>query len=305
MPPPTSPDPAERIRALEQKLAELADARDAERTWREPGHYYSPIPDVEQLRPHFDKLFFRHVGELPGIDMNFDRQKELMQAFLPFYAEQPFAAKPSPERRYHFENDQFSYADALFLYFVLRHVKPKRVVEVGTGWSTCAMLDTDDLFLGGELSITSIDPDPSRLRARMRKGDEERVSILEQPVQLVDLGTFDALQADDILFIDSTHVLKTGSDVNHLMFEVLPRLASGVWVHVHDITWPFEYPQEWVEEGRAWNEVYAWRAFLQFNDAFDVQVMNTCLEVLETDWFREHMPLCLENMGGSLWLRRR
>ena len=111
---------------------------------------------------------------------------------------------------------------------MLRHAQPQRVVEVGTGWSTCAMLDVDDLFLDGNLAITSIDPDPSRLRARMRPGDEQRVRILEQPVQAVALETFEALAAHDVLFVDSTHVLKTGSDVNHLLFEVLPRLAPGV-----------------------------------------------------------------------------
>jgi len=251
----TSSDAAARIAALEAQVAELAAELEAARagpgTWLPPGHYYSPIPDVEQLRPQFEQIFFRHRGELPGIDMNFERQQSLMQAFLPYYAEQPFSSQETPERRYHFENDQYSYADGLFLYFVLRHVRPNRVVEVGTGWSTCAMLDVDELFLDGDLAITSIDPDPQRLRARMRPGDERRVSIIEQPVQAVALETFDALGSGDILFIDSTHVLKTGSDVNHLLFEVLPRVASGVWVHIHDIPWPFEYAQEWVEEGRA------------------------------------------------------
>ncbi|MBM4243490.1 MAG: class I SAM-dependent methyltransferase [Deltaproteobacteria bacterium] len=167
------------------------------------------------------------------------------------------------------------------------------------------MLDVDDLFLGRRLEITSIDPDPSRLRARMRPGDEQRVRILQQPVQDVPLDLYDRLEAHDSLFIDSTHVLNTGSDVNHLLFHVLPRLAPGVWVHVHDVAYPFEYPREWVAEGRAWNEAYAWRALLQYDAAFDVQVMNTCLEFLEPDWFRDNMPLCLKNVGGSLWLRRR
>lgn len=295
----------ERIAALERELAALRHQARQATTWVPPGHYYSPIPDVAQVLARGDELFFRGHRTLPGIDLNFARQEELLRIFLPFYPEQPFDEQPSTRCRYGFANDQFGHADALFLYFVLRHARPRRVIEVGTGWSTCVMLDVDDLFLGGALEITSIDPDPSRLRARMRAGDERRVRIVEQPVQAVPLETYDALQAHDVLFIDSTHVLKTGSDVNHLMFSVLPRLASGVWVHVHDVAYPFEYPREWVAEGRAWNEAYAWRAFLQYNAAFDVQVMNTCLEFLEPDWFRDNMPLCLQNVGGSLWLRRR
>ena len=299
------PGQAERIAALERELEQLRAAAARQRTWVPPGHYYSPIPDPVQLRERADELFFRQRHELPGIDLNFARQEELLRIFLPFYAEQPWDDQPGARCRYGFANDQFGHADALFLYFVLRHAQPRRVVEVGTGWSTCAMLDVDDLFLGGNIEIVSIDPDPSRLRARMRPGDERRVTLLEQPVQAVALDTFDALAAHDVLFIDSTHVLKTGSDVNHLMFEVLPRLRPGVWVHVHDVAFPFEYPREWVEEGRAWNEAYAWRAFLAYNAAFEIQVMNTCLEFLQPDWFRDSMPLCLKNVGGSLWLRRR
>lgn len=296
---------ADRIAALEAEVAALRGAAARPATWVEPGHYYSPIPDVAQVLRRADTIFFRQLHELPGIDLNFPRQEELLRLFLPFYPEQPFDEQPSARCRYGFANDQFGHADALFLYFVLRHARPRRVIEVGSGWSTCAMLDVDDLFLGGALEIVAIDPDPSRLRARMRPGDEARVRIVARPVQEVALETYDVLAAHDVLFIDSTHVLKTGSDVNHLLFEVLPRLAPGVWVHVHDVAHPFEYPREWVEEGRAWNEAYAWRAFLQYNAAFEIQVMNTCLEFLEPDWFRANMPLCLRNVGGSLWLRRR
>lgn len=295
----------ERIAALEREVSTLRAALAAQQTWVPPGHYYSPIPDAAAVLARGDALFFRGHQELPGIDLAFPRQEELLRLFLPFYAEQPFDEQPGARCRYGFANDQYGHADALFLYFVLRHARPRRVVEVGTGWSTCVMLDVDDLFLGGTLEITSIDPDPSRLRATMRPGDERRVRILEQPVQEVALELYDRLQAHDVLFIDSTHVLKTGSDVNHLLFHVLPRLASGVWVHVHDVAYPFEYPRQWVAEGRAWNEAYAWRAFLQYNAAFELQIMNTCLEFLEPDWFRDNMPLCLKNVGGSVWLRRR
>ena len=294
-----------RIALLESEVARLRTALARQQTWVAPGHYYSPIPDAAAVLARGDEVFFRQHQELPGIDLAFPRQEELLRLFLPFYPEQPFDEQPSARCRYGFANDQYGHADALFLYFVLRHARPRRVVEVGTGWSTCVMLDVDDLFLGGQLEIISIDPDPSRLRGSMRPGDERRVRILEQPVQDVPLDVYDRLQAHDVLFIDSTHVLKTGSDVNHLLFQVLPRLASGVWVHVHDVPYPFEYPREWVAEGRAWNEAYAWRAFLQYNAAFEIQIINTCLEFLEPDWFRQSMPLCLKNVGGSMWLRRR
>jgi hypothetical protein len=291
--------------ALRQRIAELESELARFRTWRAPGDFYSPIPDVAEVEAKADTLFDTTLRNLPGIESRVPEQVALAEAFLPYYADQPWNAEGRPDRRYRFENDQFSYSDALFLYFMMRHVKPRRILEVGSGHSSAAMLDTDDLFLGSTVEFTFIDPYPERLLSVLRPTDRERVRILDVPVQDVPLEEFDRLEADDILFIDSTHVSKTGSDVNRLAFEVLPRLAKGVYVHVHDIHYPFEYPREWVMEGRAWNEAYLLRAFLQFNNAYEIVVMNTALEQYREAWFREHMPLCLKNSGGSLWLRRR
>src|SRR6478752_3211159 len=116
---------ADRIAALEAEVAALRGAPARPATWVEPGHYYSPIPDVAQVLRRADTIFFRQLHVLPGIDFNFPRQEELLRLFLPFYAEQPFDEQPSARRRYGFANDQFGHADALFLYFVLRHARPR------------------------------------------------------------------------------------------------------------------------------------------------------------------------------------
>ena len=107
-----------------------------------------------------------------------------------------------------------------------------------------------------------------------------------------------------ILFIDSTHVSKIGSDVNSLLFDILPKLNRGVYVHFHDVFYPFEYPQEWVYQGLAWNEAYILRAFLQHNDAFKIVFFNTYLELFYREKFENSMPLCLKNPGGSIWLTK-
>ncbi len=274
------------------------------RTWRPPGHFYSPIPDVGELRARRERIFDRSLRTLPGIELHEAAQVELVRSFLPYYAEQPFPAQRSATCRYWFENEYYSYSDALFLYFVLRHARPRRVIEVGSGFSTAALLDTSERFLGGALRVTCIEPDPARLRSLLWPRDRAAVEIVERPVQDVPLERFDELASGDVLFVDSTHVLKTGSDVCFLLFEVLPRLAPGVLVHVHDVHYPFEYPAEWALEGRAWNEAYALRAFLQFNQAFRVFCFPTFLELFHTDWFWSHMPLCLKNPGGSIWLQR-
>jgi hypothetical protein len=301
------PDDTPDVDALQRRVAELEAELERWRTWRPPGHFYSPIPDLETLRPREDELFDCSLRALPGIDARVEQQLALMADFARLYRDQPWHDAPTDGRRYGFLNDQYSYSDAIFLFCMLRTARPARVIEVGSGHSSAAMLDTADLFLdsdGSRVDFTFIDPYPDRLHSVLRPEDHDRVRILDTPVQDVPLETFDALQANDVLFIDSTHVSKTGSDVNRLYFEVLPRLAPGVLVHIHDVHYPFEYPREWVFEGRAWNEVYLLRAFLLFNRGFEIVCMNTALEHYQPAWFREHMPLCLENPGGSIWLRR-
>ncbi|MCU4121180.1 class I SAM-dependent methyltransferase [Variovorax sp. N23] len=129
-------------------------------------------------------------------------------------------------------------------------------------------------------------------------------TVLGQPLQDVPVGVFQALGENDVLFIDSTHVSKVGSDVNRLLFEIFPLLAPGVVIHLHDIFYPFEYPKAWILEGRAWNEAYLVRAFLQDNARFQVLLMNTFMSHFHREFFEQQMPLCLHNEGASLWLRK-
>ena len=112
-------------------------------------------------------------------------------------------------------------------------------------------------------------------------------------------------QLGDVVFVDSTHVVKTGSDVNHIVFELFPRLAPGVHVHVHDLFPGFEYPRAWVLQGRAWSEAYLLRAFLMFNDAFEVTFWLSLLAARRPDWFAATWPAGMRNPGGSIWLTRR
>jgi hypothetical protein len=290
---------------LEALRSQVASLRGDGRQFVPPGHFYSAIPSIAQVRANEGQLFGEPPRTLPGIDLREEQQLALLREFQPYYDEQPFPRHPTPPRRYAFENGAYSYSDAIFLYCMLRHVRPRQVVEVGSGHSSCVTLDTNELFLGDAVRCTFVEPYPDLLRGLLRPGDESRITILPQPVQAVDLALFEGLEANDVLFIDSTHVSKVGSDVNHLLFEVLPRLASGVYVHVHDIFHPFEYPAAWIYEGRSWSEAYLLRSFLMFNDAFEIVLFNTFVEHFHRPFFERHMPLCLENPGGSIWLRRR
>ena len=292
------------IVALEAERDQLRADLAHWKTWMSPGHFYSPIPSIDEIRAREGELFGPPPPSLPGIDLRADQQVALVRKLARFYGEMPFPRMQSPETRYWFENWAYSYADAVFLYSMLRHLRPRRVIEVGSGFSSAAMLDTADRWLP-ETSFTFIDPDTSTLDALLRPGDRERVMIMRAKLQDVPLTTFDTLEANDILFIDSTHVSKTGSDVNRILFDILPRLAPGVHIHFHDVFYPFEYPKEWVYEGRAWNEDYILRAFLAFNSAFDIVLFGTWLARFHRQLLAELMPLTLENPGGSLWLTRR
>ena len=155
----------------------------------------------------------------------------------------------------------------------------------------------------GEAAFTFIDPCPERLRSLLTEKEAQKVEIVSQRVQDVSLETFSSLESGDILFLDSWHVSKVGSDVNYLFFEILPMLQAGVYVHVHDVFFPFEYPTEWVYEGRAWNEAYLLRAFLQYNRSFRVVLFNALIAKLRGPELQEEMPLSLDRTGG-IWLRK-
>ena len=188
---------------------------------------------------------------------------------------------------------------------MLLEFRPRRIVEVGCGHSSCLLLDTSERFFGGALELTLIDPSLDTLKDLFGKAGAPNARLIGSPVQDVERAVFEQLEENDILFLDSSHVSKTGSDVNHLVFEILPRLKPGVLVHIHDILYPFEYLEEWVlQEKRSWNEAYLLRAFLQYNSAFEIVYWNNFATHRLREDLARLMPLCLENEGGSIWSRR-
>jgi len=269
-----------------------------------PGHFYSPIVGVDEVRRDAQRIFDRSKTALGGIDMNEEAQLELLAHFEALYPSIDFPATPSPGHRFHYENPAYSYSDAIMLHCMLRHFRPRRIIEVGSGYSSCVILDTRERHLGGQLDVTLVEPYPELVLRLLRPDDRQSIEIVPVRVQDVPLERFRQLQAGDFLFIDSTHVSKTGSDVNFLVFDVLPALNPGVHVHFHDFFYPFEYPQEWVMAGRSWNEQYLLRGFLQYNAAFSITLMNTWLQGLYRERIAARMPLCLRNTGGSLWIRK-
>jgi hypothetical protein len=164
------------------------------------------------------------------------------------------------------------------------------------------MLDTREVF-NQNIDLTFIEPYPALLRSLLRDADKSNCHIIDSKVQHVPLEVFKSLQKDDILFIDSSHVSKTGSDVNYELFEILPDLNEGVIIHVHDIFYPFEYPKSWVYDGRNWNESYMLRAFLSYNSKFRIEFFVDYLSKHHRSSLQQ-MPLLQKENGGSLWMRK-
>lgn len=301
------------IRGLHREIDQLKLELKRWRTWKPPGHFYSPIPSLEEVRKRERQIFLGAGACVSAVTLNDTRQLELLTDFGRFYGEMPFPEVATEGFRYHFKNEYFSYADGVALYCMLRHVRPQKVIEVGSGFSSALMLDTNDRFLERSVRFTFIEPYPERLESLIWDADNANTNILRRPVQEIPLSLFEELQAGDILFVDSSHVGKTGSDVNFLLFEVLPVLAPGVHVHFHDIFFPFEYPECWIYEGVAWNEAYMLRAFLQYNSTFEIEFFVSFVMRQMRDQVGAIMPLALKSEkdklslyddapGGSIWL---
>jgi Methyltransferase domain len=274
----------------------------------EPRRPWSPIPTADDI----DRATERWESpprELPGIDLNVDGQLTLLQELGRLAAEVELPADPDPAWRFHHDNGFYDYGSAILLYGVMRHTSPRRIVEVGSGFSSALMLDVNERFLDGRTECTFVEPfSENRLLEVLRPGDEDRVTIVREFLQDVDLSLFDDLEAGDILFVDSSHVSKMGSDVHLLISEVMPHLPAGAWVHVHDVFYPFEYPPNWaanwIKDGRAWNEAYHLRAFLEHNDAFRIEFFSDYLRRFERQALERALPGAMESPTGTIWLQR-
>lgn len=277
-----------------------------------PGHYDSPIPDIEDVKAREGEIWRReNTKEIPGIDLNEQAQLQLLDRLMQYYPQQPFTEHKTAGRRYYFANDWFSFSDGIFYYCMLRHLKPKRVLEIGSGFSSCVLLDTNDLFFDSAIRCTFIDPNPERLYGLLEPTDTNKIEVVPKRLQDIGLGCFSELSAGDILFVDSSHVSKTGSDVNMVLFDILPALPAGVHIHVHDIVFPFEYPREYVYRQWAWNELYLLRAFLCYNREFLITIFPSFLERFHGERLQNALPLAWSHCPGwptlrgvSLWIER-
>ena len=283
--------------------------------WVPPGHYYSPLLDIQSLGPVEPIMPFDGVECWEHIDLRPSEQRSYYEDLLDRFPVLQFPSQKTDGYRFFTGQRWFELSDAFTLSGVIRKEKPRRIIEVGSGFSSAVMLDTLS-YTGESATLTFIEPFPDRLHALLSSDDKSCSTILVQRVQEVSLSIFDQLDARDVLFIDSSHVAKIGSDVTFILLRILPRLKRGVLVHFHDIFYPFSYPVGWIRDGRAWNESIFLRAFLMRNPDFQIMAFNSFAGHSFPEVFRERLPGFLNDTtgrfpadgspvgGGSIWLRK-
>ncbi len=271
-------------------------------------HFYSPVPDFDNIPDGY----WERRSELGGLDFDTGRQLEFIERELvPHLADFNPPRDRGPEAGFYLDNGTYGPVDAEVLYAMVRGGKPKRVIEIGSGFSSLvigAALGANRAE-GAEAEYEIIDPYPGSAshdmggeKALREVADLRVESVLDVPVE-----HFKSLGAGDILFVDATHTVKVGSDVNRVVLDVLPELNPGVSIHFHDVFLPREYPRRWVEtEEWYWAEQYLLQAFLAFNDSFEILLAANTLSRDHSERLAELIPSSVSGAPPlALWIRRR
>ncbi|MCX6239075.1 MAG: class I SAM-dependent methyltransferase [Bacteroidia bacterium] len=276
------------------------------KTYWEPGHYYSALPNEEYIKANNKRIFSGNT-DIYGVNLNDEAQYQFLETLYPYICECPFKNESKVEsHRFYNKNGLYGYGDSDLLFAVIRYYKPDRIIEVGSGFSSALMMDTNEKFFNNNIQITFIEPFPERLNLILKDEDRKKYKIVEDIVQNVKVEIFHDLKENDILFIDSSHVLKTSSDLEYLFFEILPNLNKGVIVHFHDIFNNFEYLEDHFlsYKGFGWNEDYFLRAFLMYNNTFEIKYFAHYFDCHNENVLKEKFPKYQLFTSAALWIKK-
>jgi hypothetical protein len=273
-----------------------------------PVHFYQPIPDLRSLER---RDIWRKISKLDGIVWEPDKYLANLRELANYTPAQSWARNRTADpMKFNLENTSFSYMCASVLYGMIRKNRPKRIIEIGSGNSSKvirqALLDNADKNSDYSARYTIIDPYCAFDEAQFH---DVNGKILKIPVEESDISLFTELEENDILFIDSSHTVRIGGDVNFEILEILPILCGGVAVHFHDISLPYEYPRVYATNPAFrmfWTESYLLQAFLAFNQEYEILLP---LAFLENEFLRD-VRSCFPAMekpvdwsSGSFWIR--
>jgi len=272
-----------------------------------PVHFYHPIPDIKELEK---RDVWKKVSKLSGIKFEPEKHWDFLREIAKDYSgeckwnEDPVGVIGE----FYLNNSCFSYGCSSILHCMIRHNKPKRIIEIGSGFSTKIIRSAVSLNQkeGNDVEYTIIDPYTNYKEEYFPFA----VNILKQPIEVLGTELFQQLEENDILFIDSSHVCKIGSDVNFEILEILPVLKKGVFIHFHDIPMPYEYNETYSKNPSFrmfWTESYLLQAFLAFNDTFEIILPLNYMQTNCTEEFNKNFPLGIgiKNWwSGSFWIKK-
>ncbi len=264
-------------------------------------HFYSPMVVFDKT----EESKYQKIRTLPvrDINLNIEQQLRFLDFMISNQDKLPWDDTPKEGLKYYYKNSAFGHNDAITYYNILICYKPKKVIEIGSGFSSCVLFDTENLYFSEKIEKTFIEPYPALLKDLVGE-DLNKSTLIAERLEDLDSSIFTQLERNDILFVDSTHVSKFGSDLNYIMFEILPRLKSGVIIHFHDIFLNFEYPVEWLQMGICWNENYILRAFLSNNERYKTLYFNNHMGLNYLERYRDEFEVAFKNLGASFWMQK-
>jgi predicted O-methyltransferase YrrM len=275
--------------------------------------FYSPLPVLTSLEKNMSRWF--KPSSLCGINYDLKYMQEKLAYLTSHYMEEYERLLSYDKAHNNIYGPGYPYLDSMLLYFIIRDVKPENYIEIGSGFSTyiCALAARENEKIGSCLDMTCIDPFPQENLHKIPK-----VKILKEEIQNINLGFFDQLHRGDILFIDSTHIVKIDGDVPYLYLEIIPRLANGVIIHIHDIHFPYNipYPPQYYIFGNKrpvfWNEAMLLQAFLAYNDSYKIMMSLPLLRYFCEGSLKEHISNYqaldqnhAHTHNGSIWIEKR
>jgi Methyltransferase domain len=272
--------------------------------------YYSVLPVLEHL--YNNQHRWNKPSKLPGVRYDLDAMKHLLDEAIREFASPVLVAKNYLDSADQGYGPGYPRVDAIVSYCLIRKIKPSRYLEVGSGLSThfAWLAGKENASEGKPLQIKCIEPYPTDLLRSM-----QGVDLIVDEVQNVPINQFDFIQSGDVLFIDSTHALRIDSDVAYLFMEIVPRVARGAWVHVHDIPFPYNTPfpaDTWVLGDRwpvYWQEAMVLQAFLAHNRAFEIRMSIPLIRHSDEAFIEERIPgyhpLKVDpDPSSAIWLER-
>ncbi|MEQ8469888.1 MAG: class I SAM-dependent methyltransferase [Marinoscillum sp.] len=266
-------------------------------------HYYQPLINP---RKHLSKPLAED-RPLPGLAMNTEKQLEILSQFTFQEELLKFPLESRNQLEFFYNNGLYESGDAEFLYSMIRLKQPKKIIEVGCGFSSLMIANAvaknkseDNTYV---CSHECIEPYEMKWLSKLN------VQLIKNRVQDTPLSHFKALSKDDILFIDSSHIIRPQGDVLFEIQEILPILQTGVIIHFHDIFTPRDYPETWIsKEHRLWNEQYLLEAFLSHNSEFEIIGALNYLTHKHFDQLSQKCPVFASQSGlepGALWIQKK